>query len=177
MLDRSEIPDGSGAKQRGRPQPFVQVRSLCDQQSAQQTVCIHLAPTSRRQSSHRRAAATLLDWSEIPDGSDAKQRGRLHSFVGKHLMSAPQTVCIHLALKSRRQSSHRRAAATLLDWSEIVDGSRAKQRGRRQPFVGKHLVRVLARQANSVHPPRTKVHALGLAPKSSRNLARSVGDP
>ena len=46
-----------------------------------------------------------------------------------------QQVCIHLTPKSRRQRSHQRATTTLLDWSDIFDGSSAKQIGMRQPFM------------------------------------------
>ena len=70
-------------------------------------------------------------------------------------------------------TSHRRAATSLLDWSSkhipgtsLLDWSeeipvkspcKAKQRGRRrQPVVGKQLVRVPARQANSLHASRTE---------------------
>ena len=60
--------------------------------------------------SHQRPAASLLDWSEVPDGSSAKQRGRWRQPLSA---SSPcecqpdrQTVCA--------SASHRRPAASLL---------------------------------------------------------------
>ena len=102
--------------------------SLCPASSSyecrpdRQTVCIHLALKRKHQSLHRRAAATLLDLSKIPHGSGAKQRGRpqpLSASSSCECRPGNQTFCIHLALKSRRQRLRRRAAASLLDWSEL----------------------------------------------------------
>ena len=61
--------------------------------------------------SHRRAAPSLLDWSEVADGAGAKQRGRWRQ---PRLASSPrecqqerQIVSMHLAPKS----SHKPASA------------------------------------------------------------------
>ena len=99
--------------------------------------------------SHRGAAASLLDWSEIPDGSGAKQGEREAAAFGWQAARAsagqpdrpPQFA----------PASHRRAAASLLEWSAISDGSSAKQRERKAAAFGRQ------------------------APKSSRKLARLVG--
>ena len=184
MLDRSKIPHGSGAKQRGRPQP-LSASSSCECQPHRHTVCIHLAPKSRRQRLRRRAAATLLDRSKIPHGSSAKQRGwrqPLSASSSCECRPGRHTVCIHLALKNRRQRLRRRAAASLLDLSKIPDGSSAKQRGWRQPLSGKQLVRVAARQTNSLHLSRTKEQpqacSIGrrplMAPVQSKEEGRSL---
>ena len=71
------------------------------------------------------------------------------------------TVCTRLTV---------RAAASLLDWSEIPDGSRAKQKERMAAaFVGT-AARASAGQTGTTVCIRP-------APKSSRKLARLVGDP
>ena len=80
---------------------------------------------------HRRAAATLLDWSEIPDGSGAKQRGRRQPLSASSSCECRQDVQARVCIRLAPQSSD----TSLLDWSEIPDGSGAKQRGRRQPFL------------------------------------------
>ena len=87
------------------------------------SVCIRIAPKSSQKA--------LLDWSEIPDGADAKERGRRQPMQASSSCECwPDTheVCIHIAPKSSQQA--------LLDWSEIRDGSGAKQRGRAQSSIG-----------------------------------------
>ena len=53
-------------------------------------------------------------------------------------------------------ASHQRAAASLLEWSAIPDGSSAKQRRKRMTVVSKQLLRVPARQPSTLHLPRTE---------------------
>ena len=78
--------------------------------------------------SHRRAAASLLDWLAIPDGSPAKTIDR----KGGSLWTASSSCeCSPDMPPQLSPASHRGAAASLLDWSEIPDGSGAKQTERK----------------------------------------------
>ena len=100
-------------------------------------LCSQAAPASAGQTgkqfasaTHRRAATSLLDWSESPDGSSAKQRGRRRQplLTSSSCECRPdrQTVCMDFA-PTRSLKLARRAATSLLDLSESRDGSSAKQ--------------------------------------------------
>ena len=60
----------------------------------------------------------------------------------------------------------------------VGDPSRLRCKAKRKvaAFVGKQLVRVPPKQANSLYPPCTKEQATRCAPKSGHELARLVGD-
>ena len=57
----------------------------------------------------------------------SRERRKAVASVGKQLLRVPARQAKQFA-----SASHRRAAASLLDWSEIRDGSRAEQRGRKE---------------------------------------------
>ena len=78
------------------------VRGRCIRVPAAET-STHLDSAS---TSHYRAAASLLDWSEIPQPSGAKQRGRrqpLSASSSCECRPDKHTVCIRLAQISSRK--------------------------------------------------------------------------
>ena len=106
-----------------------------------------------------------------PSWLRCKVKKQIPAFVGKQLLRLPcrrHTVCIHLAPHSKRNSVHRRAATSMLDWSKICHGCGAKQRRRKEAVVGKQLLRWTTSQANN---------CIRHAPWSSREPARLVGEP
>ena len=133
------IPDDCGAEQRGRRRPLL-ASSSCEGRPNTQTVCISLAPTSSHHfcSTGRRSLAASLQSKE--DGGSRCQQAAL--------ASAGQT------RKQFASASHRRAAASLLDWSTIPDGFKEEggSLGQQAAFVsasqnGKQFASALHRRA------------------------------
>ena len=127
--------------------------------------------------SHRRAAASLLDWSEIPDGSGAKQSEEMKAaaFVGKAARASAgqtgKTVCIRLAPKSSRKL----ASSSCQCWPNRQNSlhpphtaeqpqacstgrrsvTQSKEDERRQPVLASSSSECRSVQ-NSLHLPHTK---------------------
>ena len=164
MLDGwSTIPDdGSDAKQRGRRRACVgkQLLSVL----ARQANSLH--PPRTAEQPH----ACSMVWSER---LQSKEEGGAPVSASSSCECRPgrQTVCFRLAPQSIR---------TLARWlvGDIPDGPTAKQRGRRQPLSASSSCECRPdRQTVCIHLAPKIVQAPKIAPKSSRNLARLVGDP